>query len=114
MARTNLSSLSLSEARRKAVPLVISFAVFVLAYSLLQDDLKRVALFGALVLVFTIFKFDSRIPILYAILLLLVTAVLTSLKADSAKQMAILSYWFLVGGTISILIDAYRKPQVVH
>lgn len=107
MVRINISSFSFGA-------FITSLAVFFLAYFSLQDDLKRLGLFGALIIVFYIFKFDSRIPIFYAILLLLIAALLTSQNVnDSADQLAILSYWFLVVGIVCTLIDLYRKPQTI-
>lgn len=93
----------------------MTLAVLVLAYFVPQDDLKTLLLFAFLFIAFSIYKFDSRIPIIYAILLLLIAGVLTSLNAvDSVNRLAVLSYWFLVVGIICILVDLCRKTKPVQ
>jgi len=81
-----------------------------------RDDLITLLIFVVLLLLaFSICKFDSRIPIIYAIILLVIAAVLTSQKADdSAKRLALISYRLLVIGIIAVLIDFYRKTKPVQ
>jgi hypothetical protein len=99
----------------RVIPFIITLAVILLAYIMPQDDLITLLIFTVLLLTFSICKFDSRIPIIYAIILLLIAAVLTSQKADdSVKRLALISYWLLVVGIIAVLIDFYRKTKVVQ
>ena len=80
-----------------------------------QDDLITLLIFVVLLLAFSICKFDSRIPIIYAIILLIIAGVLASQKADdSAEKLALISYWLLVIGIIAVLIDFYRKTKPVQ
>jgi undecaprenyl pyrophosphate phosphatase UppP len=99
----------------RVIPFIITLAALLLAYFMPQDDLKSLLILVALILAFSIRKFDSRIPIIYAIVLLLIAGVLTSQKADdSVKKLALISYWLLVVGIIAVLIDFYRKTTPVQ
>ncbi|HXW12315.1 MAG TPA: hypothetical protein VD694_06100 [Nitrososphaeraceae archaeon] len=99
----------------RVIPFVITLAAIILAYIIPQDDLIALLIFAVLLLAFYICKFDSRIPIIYAIILLLIAAVLTSQKADdSAKRLALISYSLLVVGVMAVLIDFYRKKKPVQ
>src|SRR6188508_1990680 len=83
----------------KVIPIIITLAVFVLVFVLPQEDLQTLLTFSALIVVFSIYKFDSRIPIGFAIIILVICAFLTSQKADDlVKRLAELSYWFLIAG----------------
>jgi len=94
----------------KIIPIIISLAVFLLVFVLPQEDLQTLLTFSALIFVFSIYKFDSRIPIGFAIIILVICAFLTSQKADDlVKKLAELSYWFLIAGIACILIDFYRN-----
>jgi hypothetical protein len=99
----------------RVIPFIITLAVILLAYIMPQDDLITLLIFAILLLAFSICKFDSRIPIMCAIILLAIAAVLTSQKADdSVKRLALISYWLLVVGIIAVLIDFYRKTKPVQ
>ena len=94
---------------------IITLAALLLAYIASENDLITFLIFGVLLFVFSIFKFDSRVPIVYAILLLLVAAVMTFLEEDdSVKKLALVSYGLLVVGIVAVLIDFYRKTKPVH
>ena len=98
---------------KRVLPFGITLAVLALAYLLPQGDLRTLLLYAVLIPVFSIYRFDSRILIGCAIILLVIGAVLISQKADeTVKRLAILSYWFLVAGIICILIDFYRKKPI--
>ena len=97
----------------RVLPFGITVAVLALAYLLPQGDLRTLLLYAVLILVFSIYRFDSRILIGCAIILLVIGAVLTSQNADETfKRLAVLSYWFLVVGIVCILIDFYRKKAI--
>jgi hypothetical protein len=99
----------------RVIPFIITLAVILLAYFMPQDDLITLLIFTVLLLAFCICKFDSRIPIIYAIILLVINGVLTSQKADdSAERLALVSYWLLVVGIIAVLIDFYRNTKPVQ
>lgn len=99
----------------RVIPYIITLAALLLAYVMSQDDLITLLIFTVLLFAFSIFKFDSRIPIVYAIILLLVSAVLTFLNVDdSVKILTLISYWLLVVGIISLLVDLYRKTKPIQ
>jgi hypothetical protein len=100
---------------RRGIPFIMTLAALVLAYIVVQDDLKTLLIFVVLLLAFSVYRFDSRIPIMYAILLLLIAGILTSQNADdSVKRLSVLSYWLLVVGIICILVDLCRKTKPVR
>jgi hypothetical protein len=85
------------------VPIVIS-------YFFPQDELKTFLIFVMLIPIFTIYKFDGRVIIGYAISLLLLIAVLTIRKEENYNdQIATFSYWLLVDGICCIFIESFRK-----
>jgi hypothetical protein len=99
----------------RVIPYIITLAALLLAYAISQDDLITLLIFTVLLFAFVIFKFDSRIPIVYAIILLVVSAVLTSLNVDDyVKSLTLISYWLLVVGIIAVLVDLYRKTKPVQ
>jgi hypothetical protein len=62
-----------------------------------------------LIPVFAIFRFDGRIPLGYAVLLLIFMGILTFMKQESfIDQLAVCSYWLLMVGISSLLIDWFR------
>ena len=63
-------------------PFAIPLVVVLLAYTLLQGDLEILLIFVLLIVVFSIFKFDPRIPIGYAILLFVIQGLLTAQNED--------------------------------
>ena len=99
----------------RVTALMITLAAVLLAYIASENNLITFIIFGVLLIAFTIFKLDSRVPIVYAILLLLIAAVMTSLgHDDSVQKLALLSYWLLVVGIVAVLIDFYRKTKPVQ
>ena len=99
----------------RVIPYIITLAALLLVCIMSQDDLITLLIFTVLLFAFTIFKFDSRIPIVYAIILLLVSAVLTFLNVDdSVKRLTLISYWLLVVGIIALLVDLYRKTKPIQ
>jgi hypothetical protein len=98
----------------RIVPFIIPLLVL-LAYTLSHSDLIILFIFALLTLLFSIYRFDPRILIGYAILLFVIEAVLTARnEVASVKLLAVLSYWFLVAGIISILIDLGRNKWPVE
>jgi len=89
--------------------------VVLLAYSLLHEDLELLLIFTSFVVVYSILKFDPRIPIGYAILLFIIQAVFTTLNNEaSVKLLAVLSFWLLVAGIVGMIIDLFRKKQTIQ
>jgi hypothetical protein len=96
-------------------PFAIPLVAVLLAYTVLQGDLEILLIFALLIVVFSIYKFDPRIPIGYAILLFVIQGVLTAHNEDfSVKMLAVLSYWLLVVGIVCMIIDLFRKKRPVQ
>jgi|GEM_PF-5522764 len=113
MARAYRSILSDRKILNKIAPFTITLAVVLLAYFFPQGGLKSIIIFAFLIFVFAIYKFDFRILIGYGLSLLVITAVLISQKLeDSARQLAVLSYWILSAGVIGLIFDYYRKRDL--
>ena len=94
------------------ISLIIIFAVLIIDYILPGGDLQTFLLFAALTIVFSIYRFDSRIPIIFAIVLLLIAAMLIyQQKDDSANHLAVQSYLLLVVGIVCALVEFYRKTK---
>jgi len=96
-------------------PFALPLVAILLAYTLLQGDLEILLIFALLIVVFSIYKFDPRIPIGYAILLFVIQGVLAAHNEDvSVKLLAIISYWLLVAGIVCMIIDLFRKKRPVQ
>jgi hypothetical protein len=96
-------------------PIAIPLVVVLLAYTLLHEDLELLLIFALVIVAFSIFKFDPRIPIGYAILLFVIQAALTTHNDEvSVKLLAVLSYWLLVVGIVCMIIDLFRKKQPIQ
>jgi hypothetical protein len=99
-----------SRIHRMMIPFAICLAIILLGYPLPEDDYRTFLIFGLLIIVFVIYKFDFRIPIANAILLLLITAITSSFADYSANRFAELAYWLLAAGLIVIIINMIRSP----
>jgi uncharacterized membrane protein YqjE len=97
----------------KRVPLIIAFVVVLIAYAFPKAEILTLIIFVIVILIFSIYRFDPRIFIAYAILLLVVTGALEFWKSDSSSQMAVLSYWLMSAGVICLIIDFYRRTKTV-
>ena len=100
----------LEQITKKIIPFALPLAILIVVYFLPQDDVKTLLLFGFLVLAFFIYKFDARIHIGLAIILLIFSAILTAVNLDDqVNRLSELAYWFLVVGIIGIMLDMSRK-----
>jgi hypothetical protein len=96
----------------KFTSFIVPGVVIVLTYAFPQQDIKSLMIFLLLIFVFSVYKFDSRILIGYGVILLVITAILTFQQAnDSARQVAVMSYWIFSSGVICLLIDFYRNQN---
>ena len=92
------------------IPFIITLVAIFLLYLTPQNDPKTLIPVVFLTFIFALYRFDPRIPVVYAILLLIIAAVFTSQKMDDAvPKIAELSYWTLITGVICILIESRRK-----
>lgn len=97
----------------KRVPFIIAFVAVLIAYALPNAEILTLIIFVIVILIFSVFRFDPRILIAYAILLLVVTGALQFWNSDSSSQMAVLSYWLMSAGVICLIIDLYRRTKTV-
>ena len=97
----------------KSVPIVITLVAVLIAYALPQADIINLIIFVVLIIVFSVYRFDSRILIAYAILLLVIAGALTFLKSEYSNQIAVISYWLISAGVICLIINLYRGRKNV-
>lgn len=96
---------------KKSIPLILIAASIIISYFFLQKkEVITLVAFMILIPIFTIFRFDGRIPLGFAILLLCIVGVLTFMKY-SADQFVIMSYWLLVVGTSCLLVEFFREKR---
>jgi hypothetical protein len=97
----------------KRVPFIIAFVAVLIAYALPKAEILTLIIFVILILIFSIYRFDPRILIAYAIIFLVITGVLEFWESDYSSQMAVLSYWLMAAGVICLIIDFYRRTKTV-
>lgn len=97
----------------KSVPFIITFVAVLIAYALPKAEVLTLTIFVILIIIYSIFRFDPRVLIAYAILLLVIAGALTFQKSDYSSQMAVLSYWLISAGIICLIIDLYRRTKTV-
>jgi hypothetical protein len=95
----------------KIVPFVITFVAVLIAYLLPKAEILTLTVFVIVIVIFSVFRFDSRILIAYAILSLVIAGALTLQNSEFSSQMAVLSYWLLSAGVICLIIDLYRRRK---
>ncbi len=77
------------------------------------EELLQLGTFFALLLIIVIRKHDSRIPIAYALILLLISAFKLAFQTETAaNQTAIFVYYLLCVGVIAQFIEYLRNPEV--
>lgn len=106
-------SILLSGLLHNVLPIVITFAAVIIAYFFTWVDYVTLSIFSILIFVFSMFKFDPRVLIGYAILLLLIAGTLTYMNAEDhyIEQVAVISYWLLVSAIAYSIIELYRKRK---
>ena len=98
----------------KIVPIFITLVAVLIAYALPKADILTLIIFVVLILIFSVYRFDPRILIAYAILLLVIAGALSFQKSDySQNQIAILSYLLISTVVICFIIDLYRRTKTV-
>jgi hypothetical protein len=99
---------------KKTVPFIITFVAVLIAYILPKAEILTLIIFVILIVIFSVYRFDARILIAYAILLLVIAGALTFQKSEySQSQVAILSYWLVSAGVIFLIIDLYRRRKSI-
>jgi cell division protein FtsW (lipid II flippase) len=108
---TTLPSL-IEYSKNNVFPLSLVAAAVVVSFFLPQNDHITFLTIAVLLPIFIYYKYDCRILIGCAILLLVAGGVLSSIKEENnAEQIAIVSYWLLVVGTSCLLIECFRKKS---
>jgi len=76
------------------------------------QDLPTFLSFILLIPIFVYFKFDGRIPVGYALLMLIFAAITLAFTTNEflANQLAIYAYWLLVVGVVCLTIE-YVKGE---
>ena len=96
------------KSRNQLLPLVLTGTCILIAfivYAFSHNDLIIFLIFVSLVPIFAIWKFDGRIPIAYAILLLALAAGIQSF----GYPLALFSYWLLLAGISCLVIDLLKN-----
>jgi len=96
---------------KKHLPyLIVTTAIMTAYYQ--NDDLPVFLSYIVLIPIFAILRFDGRIPIGYAILLLIIAAIILALgNEELANQIAIYVYWLLVVGVVCLTIEYIREER---
>lgn len=98
----------------KYVPYFITTLLTLIAYFFFySSDILTFLSFIVLVPIFLYFKYDSRIPIGFAILMLLLAGIVLSItqNLNFANLFAIYAYWLLVVGIVCLTINYVRERK---
>lgn len=89
---------------------LIAMVIFLSYFVFKNNELAIFISFIILIPVFVYFKFDSRISIVYAILMLILAAISLGLRNDEklANQLAIYAYYLLFVGVMQMIIEEVR------
>ncbi|MFH8080526.1 MAG: hypothetical protein QXO84_01450 [Candidatus Aenigmatarchaeota archaeon] len=93
--------------------LLVIISIFLSHFVFKGEDLKTFLSFVVLIPIFIYFKWDGRIPIGYALLMLIIASiVLVFLKNESlANQLAIYVYWLFVVGVTCLSVEYIRESK---
>lgn len=93
------------------MPYILVTTLIILSHLMLRSNLLLVSIvYIALIPIFITLKFDGKIPIYYAILLFMITAILLLYRnSELANQMIIYAFWLLVVGILCSMIEYFRK-----
>ena len=104
--------ISLELSLKSQIPYILVAVSILTAHLFFRtNDLLVFTSFILLIPFFVILKFDGRIPVAYAILLLILTAFILAFQKneDLANQVAIYAYWLLVVGVTCLTIEYLRE-----
>lgn len=96
--------------------LLIIMIILVSHFVFHAEDLQTFIAFISLIPIFAVLKIDGRIPVAYAIILLILAAVVLGLSGDEnlADTIAIYVYWLLVVGVACLLIEYIREERKIR
>lgn len=92
--------------------LLVLLSIFLSHFIFKGSDLPTFLSFILLIPIYAYFKWDGRIPVGYALLMLILAAIVLAFMKNEAlaNQLSIYAYWFLVVGVICLTIE-YIKEQ---
>jgi hypothetical protein len=98
---------------KKKIPFILVATTIFISYFFVQkNEIITFMVFIILVPIFAVFKFDGRISLGYAVLLLILVGILVFMKEqDFVDQLVVSSYWLLVVGILCSLIALYREKK---
>ncbi|MEM5829574.1 MAG: hypothetical protein QW040_02650 [Candidatus Aenigmatarchaeota archaeon] len=93
--------------------ILVVFSIFLSHFIFKSQDMPTFLSFIALIPIFTFFKFDGRIPVAYALLILFLAAIVLAFYKNEvlANQLAIYTYWLLVVGVACLIIEYLREER---
>ncbi len=93
--------------------LLVLVSIFLSHFIFKAQDLPTFLSFIVLIPIFTFFKFDGRIPIGYALLMLALSATVLAFYKNEilANQLSIYAYWLLVVGVVCLTIEYIREQR---
>ena len=102
---------------RVIVPNVLVVASILISHFVFHcEDLSTFIAFMILIPIFAVLKFDGRIPVAYAIFMLILAAAVLGFYNDEnlANIFAIYAYWLLVVGVICLMIEYVREQRKIR
>ena len=104
--------------KKRTIALILILASIIVASIFVQrSEIITFLVFVVLIPIFAIFKFDGRIPLCYAVILMIIAGILTFIKQEGfVDELVVFVYWLLVVGISSLVIDWFRgkKWEVVQ
>jgi hypothetical protein len=93
--------------------ILVIIAILISLFIFPDGNIATLLSFIVIIPFFVFFKFDSRIPIGYALIMLVLAAItLELIKNESfANQLAIYAYWLILVGTICLIIRYIRESR---
>ena len=93
--------------------LLVTASILISHFLLRENDLLTFLCFAVLIPIFVYLGFDGRIPVGYALLMLVVSAITLALYRNEAlaNQFAIYAYWLLVVGVVCLTIEQAREEH---
>ncbi len=103
---------AIQEVLTKVNPPVLYTAIAILAANNTTNELIQLGIFFILFTVIVIQKHDSRIPIAFALILLMLSAFqLAFITETAANHSAIFAYYLLCVGVLAQFIEYLRNPE---
>ena len=99
--------------KKRTIALILILASIIVASIFVQrSEIITFLVFVVLIPIFAIFKFDGRIPLCYAVILMIIAGILTFIKQEGfVDELVVFVYWLLVVGISSLVIDWFRGKK---